>query len=67
MIKKIDLISMNLSQLEDKLLTIKHEYQNLKIQSKITSIQNPIRIRMLRKNLARIKTLINKKRQTNRS
>lgn len=60
MIKKIDLMSMNLSQLQDKLLTMKHEYQNLKIQSKITSIQNPIRIRIIRKNLARIKTLINK-------
>lgn len=57
--KKLDLLSMNLIQLQNQLSITKNEYQKLKIHSKIVSIQNPMKIRILRKNLARIKTLIN--------
>lgn len=66
MMKKLDFLSMNLTQLQDQLSIIRNEYQRLKIQTKIVSIQNPMRIRILRKNLARIKTLINNKMLKNR-
>lgn len=63
--KKLDFVSMDLIQLKDKLIVMQYEYQKLKMQSKIISIQNPMRIRILRKNLARIKTLINNKMSKN--
>lgn len=48
-------------ELEKKLFELKDELFNLRFRHKINQLENPMRIRIVRKDIARIKTLINEK------
>jgi large subunit ribosomal protein L29 len=51
----------NKEELETKLLDIKKTLFNLKFQKATGQLDNPLKIRNLRKDIARIKTLIKEK------
>ncbi|HEY4662821.1 MAG TPA: 50S ribosomal protein L29 [Candidatus Humimicrobiaceae bacterium] len=51
----------NKEELETKLLDIKKTLFNLKFQKATGQLDNPVKIRNLRKDIARIKTLIKEK------
>ena len=53
--------SLKIEELKSKLDSLKNEYIKLKLQSKISSIENPIRIRNLRRDIARVNTFIKQK------
>lgn len=48
-------------ELKKKLFELKDELFNLRFRHKINQLENPMRIRIVRKDIARIKTLINEK------
>jgi large subunit ribosomal protein L29 len=54
-----DLFSLNPEELESKLLELQNEMENLQLQKATHQITNPLRIRTVRKDIARVKTLIN--------
>jgi large subunit ribosomal protein L29 len=54
-----DLFSLDPEELESKLLELQGEMENLQLQKATHQITNPLRIRMVRKDIARVKTLIN--------
>lgn len=58
MMKNKDIKNLNLEELRDNLITAKAELTKLKLVHKINPIQNPIQIRNLRKDIARINTEI---------
>lgn len=58
--KASDLKSMSISDLQNKLAVIKNNYHKLKMQSRVFTIENPIRIKTIRRDIARIKTFITK-------
>lgn len=53
-----DLSGLTLEELNEKLTEALEEYDNLHIQKATHQLQNPLRIREVRRNIARIKTLI---------
>jgi len=53
-----DLKNLTLVELNDKLSETLHEYDNLHIQQATHQLTNPIRLRDVRKEIARIKTFI---------
>lgn len=55
---------MNILELENKLVNSITNYRKLKMRSMTTTIENPIRIRVMRRNIARIKTRINIKKNS---
>jgi large subunit ribosomal protein L29 len=56
--KAKELSTLSVAELQDKLSQVKAEYNNLKLQSKVSSIENPIQLRILRRNIARIATVL---------
>lgn len=56
--KAKELSTLSVAELQDKLSQVKAEYNNLKLQSKVSSIENPIQLRTLRRNIARITTVL---------
>lgn len=59
--KVSDLNSMSILELKNKLSLMKEEYQKLKMQNVISAVEKSIQIRYIRRDIARIKTVINKK------
>ena len=59
MIKISELRSKTKDELEQLLLTSKKEAFNLRFQKASGEIENPSRIKHIRKNIAKIKTIIN--------
>ena len=59
MIKISELRSKTKDELEQLLLTSKKEAFNLRFQKACGEIENPSRIKHIRKNIAKIKTIIN--------
>lgn len=55
---KEDLVGLSLEELQEKLEQAKEEFENLQIQKASHQISNPIRIRFVRREIARIKTFI---------
>ncbi|GEM_PF-283540 len=53
-----DLFGLSLEELNEKLSEAEEEYDNLHIQKATHQLQNPLRIREVRRNIARIKTFI---------
>jgi len=62
--KVIELKEQTKEELEAKLVEIKKSLFNLKFQKATGQLENPLRIRNLRKDIARIKTLL-KERELN--
>lgn len=59
--KTKDLKSLTLIELKNILFSSKNEYIKLKMKSKISTLENPIKLRIIRRDIARIKTFINQK------
>ncbi|NOX90504.1 MAG: 50S ribosomal protein L29 [Calditrichaeota bacterium] len=55
---KEDLKGLSLEELREKLAEAKEEYENLMLQKATHEISNPMRIRTVRREIARIKTFI---------
>ena len=49
---------LNLAELNDKLAKLKEELFNLRFQLAINQLENPMRITAVKKDIARIKTII---------
>ena len=58
MVKMEDLRTMTPDQLEDELLKLKKEQFNLRFQRANGQLENTARVRQVRRNIARIKTVL---------
>jgi large subunit ribosomal protein L29 len=54
-----ELFNLSPEELEPKLLELQGEMENLQLQKATHQITNPLRIRMVRRDIARVMTLIN--------
>lgn len=59
-----DLRELSVEQLEDKLAELREEQFKLRFRSATESVENPMRFRSLRRDMARILTLLGEKRRT---
>lgn len=59
--KVLELKEQTREELETKLLEAKKSLFNLKLQKSTGQLENPLRIRNLRKDIARIKTVLREK------
>lgn len=55
---KEDLTGLSLEELREKMTQATEEFENLQLQKATHQISNPIRIRFVRREIARIKTII---------
>jgi large subunit ribosomal protein L29 len=62
MSKPEDLRAMTLDQLDDELLRLKKEQFNLRFQRATGQLENSSRVRVVRRDIARIKTIAQQKR-----
>ena len=60
--KAADVRSMTLDQLEDEVLRLKKEQFNLRFQRATGQLENTSRVRAIRRDIARMKTIAAKKR-----
>ena len=58
MVKMEDLRTMTPDQLEDELLKLKKEQFNLRFQRASGQLENTARVRQVRRDLARVKTIL---------
>lgn len=56
-----DLREMTVEELGTKRRELKQEMLNMRIQQKIGQLENPSRLRLLRRDVARIETIINER------
>lgn len=56
--KANELRELSLNELNQKLTTLKEELFNLRFQLAVNQLENPMRVRAVRKDIARIKTII---------
>lgn len=56
-----DLRDKTPDQLRDELVNLKKEAFNLRFQAATGSLENPARIRQVRRDVARVKTILNEK------
>ena len=59
-----DLVRMSGDQLQDELLSLKKEQFNLRFQRATGQLENTSRVRVVRRDIARIKTLQSRQRAT---
>jgi large subunit ribosomal protein L29 len=62
MMKPDDVRAMTLDQLDDELLKLKKEQFNLRFQRATGQLENSSRVRVVRRDIARIKTVAQQKR-----
>jgi large subunit ribosomal protein L29 len=62
MIKPDDLRAMTVDQLDDDLLRLKKEQFNLRFQRATGQLENSSRVRVVRRDIARVKTIAQQKR-----
>ncbi len=62
MIKPDDVRAMTVDQLDDELLKLKKEQFNLRFQRATGQLENSSRVRVVRRDIARIKTIAQQKR-----
>jgi len=62
MIKPDDLRAMTVDQLDDELLRLKKEQFNLRFQRATGQLENCSRVRVVRRDIARVKTIAQQKR-----
>jgi large subunit ribosomal protein L29 len=65
--KADDLRAMTLDQLDDEVLKLKKEQFNLRFQRATGQLENTARVRQVRRDIARIKTVAEQKRQPGRA
>lgn len=56
--KMLELRELTRDELEQKLLDLKEELFNLRFQQSTNRLENPMRIKLVKKDVARIKTLL---------
>ncbi|NOY59756.1 MAG: 50S ribosomal protein L29 [Calditrichaeota bacterium] len=56
--KMDDIKQLSLDELEVRLEDAEEEFENLRIQHSTHQLDNPLRIRMVRRDIARLKTVI---------
>ena len=56
--KAIELRKLSVSELNEKLADLKAELFNLRFQHAINQLENPLKIRDVKKDIARVKTVI---------
>lgn len=59
--KTTDIRSMSVADLQTKIEEAEKEYQILKMGHKISPVENPIKVRTFRKEIARYKTILTEK------
>ena len=59
--KILEIRKLSEADVQKKLLELKDELFNLRFRHKINQLENPMRIRIVKKDIARIKTLINER------
>ncbi|MFM1816521.1 MAG: ribosomal protein [Pseudomonadota bacterium] len=59
--KATELREMSLDQLDDQLIKLKREQFNLRFQAASGQLENTARVRVVRRDIARIKTLLREK------
>ena len=59
--KMLEIRKLSEADVQKKLLELKDELFNLRFRHKINQLENPMRIRIVKKDIARIKTLINER------
>tara|TARA_B100000315_G_scaffold111136_1_gene101933 strand:+ start:1116 stop:1325 length:210 start_codon:yes stop_codon:yes gene_type:complete len=59
--KAVELRNLSVEELAEKKKDFKSEIFNLKIQMSIGKIENPSRLKILRRDVARVKTIIKEK------
>ena len=62
MMKRDDIRGMTVDQLDDELLKLKKEQFNLRFQRATGQLENSSRVRVVRRDIARIKTIAQQKR-----
>jgi large subunit ribosomal protein L29 len=67
MLKSGDLRTMTVDQLDDELLKLKKEQFNLRFQRATGQLENTSRVRVVRRDIARIKTVAQQKRAGQKS
>lgn len=60
-VKATDVRAMSADQMKDKLLELKKEQFNLRFQSATGQLEKTARIREVRRDIARLKTIMNEK------
>ena len=60
-----DIRDLSMQELEDKVKDLKEELFNLRFQSAINQLENPMRIKAVKKDIARILTVLNSADSTN--
>ena len=63
MMKPDDIRGMTVDQLDDELLKLKKEQFNLRFQRATGQLENTSRVRIVRRDIARIKTVQNQRRR----
>ena len=63
MLKANELREMNIAELNEKLLSQKKELFNLRFQLETGQLENPLQIRNVKRDIARINTIITEKTQ----
>lgn len=58
--KSLEINSMSIDDLNNKLKDLKSELFNLRFQNATNQLENPMRIRAVKKDIARVLTVINK-------
>ena len=61
--KKADIKNLSAGDIQNKLAEAKADYNKLRLAHKISSVENPIQIRDLRKTIARLQTELTLKQQ----
>jgi large subunit ribosomal protein L29 len=61
--KTADVRAMTVDQLDDQVLSLKKEQFNLRFQRATGQLENTARVRVLRRDIARIKTIARQKRE----
>jgi large subunit ribosomal protein L29 len=56
--KALELREMSLSELNEKLSDLKAELFNLRFQLAVNQLENPMRVKSVKKDIARIKTIV---------
>jgi len=56
-----EIVDLSKKELEEKLENMQEELFNLRFQSTMGQLTNPVRMRYIRKDIARIKTVLNAK------
>jgi large subunit ribosomal protein L29 len=60
--KMTEIKTLSVQELKEKASALQEELFNLRFQDKMGQLSNPVRLRIVRRDIARVKTLITEKR-----